>query len=197
MTGRGVILPLPTLLALTRPPTLSGPTATNSVIPTAVERSQPVGSRSFRHAHNNELTQSVVELNLRIVFDHDMKTRSAYISALLNILVIIFTMNATLAHSTCTMSGSSAELSKQTDQSGHTAMPCHEAGSLKLENPEITSLDNTNLNQCCSDCSVISVPMDTAKAIPTAHPDIVSATLTASISRNIELPFRPPITDLS
>ena len=126
-----------------------------------------------------------------------MKTRSPYISALLNILVIIFTMNATLAHSTCTMSSSSAELSQQTDQISHTAMPCHEAGSVKLENPETTSLDNTNLNQCCSDCSVISMPVDTAKAIPTAHPDIVSATLTASISRNIELPFRPPITNLS
>jgi len=124
-----------------------------------------------------------------------MKSRPPYISALLNILVIVFTMNATLAHSTCVMS-SSTELSQATEQQQHSAMqhsamPCHEADS-----SDTTTLDNTSLNQCCSDCSVFSLPMDAAKATPTAHPDISSTALTSTTSRSIELPFRPPITSL-
>lgn len=119
-----------------------------------------------------------------------MKNRSPYISALLNILVIVFTMNATLAHSTCVMS-SSTELSQATEQQQQSAMPCHEADS-----SDTTTLDNTSLNQCCSDCSVFSLPMDAAKATPTAHPDISSTALTSTTSRSIELPFRPPITSL-
>jgi hypothetical protein len=127
-----------------------------------------------------------------------MKVRSPYITALLNILLIVFTMNATLAHSTCAIS--STELSQQADQDLHSgmsmatespAMPCHETDSSEPTNP-----DSTSLNQCCSDCSVFSLPMDATKAIPTAHPDIASTALTSTTSRNIELPFRPPIISL-
>jgi hypothetical protein len=136
-----------------------------------------------------------------------MKTRSSYMSALLNILVIVFTMNATLAHSTCTMSStansadSSTELSQQADQSVHSgmsmatqssAMPCHEKNDSGT-----ASSDSTSLNQCCSDCSVFSLPVDSTKAIPTEHPKIASIALTLTISRSIELPFRPPTNHLS
>ena len=123
-----------------------------------------------------------------------MKTNSRHFSALLNILVIVFTMNAALAHSTCSMdsTGGNTEISQQSDQNTSTAMPCHTVdnlGSIEKSDP--------TLSQCCADCSVFSLPMDITKAIATAHSDIIITTLTATLSRTIELPFRPPITSLS
>ena len=122
-----------------------------------------------------------------------MKTNSRHFSALLNILVIVFTMNAALAHSTCSMdsAGGNPEIS-QSDQNTSTAMPCHTVdnlGSIEKSDP--------TLSQCCADCSVFSLPMDVTKVIATAHSDIIITTLIATLSRTIELPFRPPTTSLS
>ncbi|MDG1496138.1 MAG: hypothetical protein P8Q91_09760 [Porticoccaceae bacterium] len=125
-----------------------------------------------------------------------MKTRSSLVSTLLNILVIIFMMNGTLAHSTCTMgNGASApEMLEQVEDATQAAMPCHT--SEHSEASSATSSDISEPNQCCADCSVLSLPMSTGKAIVTAPPTPATIAPTLTLSRSIELPFRPPIANL-
>ena len=136
-----------------------------------------------------------------------MKSRSKHKSLLLNILVMVFMMNASLAHSTCNMSGTmndsmSSDSNAAQSQQAMTSMPCHEADGLETNSQEANSQETGNssantLNQCCSDCSVISLPMDRLQPTPTHHAAITSIILIPSISRTIELLFRPPITALS
>ncbi len=136
-----------------------------------------------------------------------MKSRSKHKSLLLNILVMVFMMNASLAHSTCNMSGTmndsmSSDSNAAPSQRAMASMPCHEADGLETNSQEANSQETGNssantLNQCCSDCSVISLPMDRLQPTPTHHAAITSIILIPSISRTIELLFRPPITALS
>jgi hypothetical protein len=141
-----------------------------------------------------------------------MKSRSKHKSLLLNILVMVFLMNTSLAHSTCHMGGDmnsgtmndsmSSGSNLAQSQQAMTSMPCHEADGLETNSPEANSQKTGNssantLNQCCSDCSVISLPMDRLQPIPAHHAAITSIILIPSISRTIELLFRPPITALS
>ena len=136
-----------------------------------------------------------------------MKSRSKHKSLLLNILVMVFMMNASLAHSTCNMSGTmndsmSSDSNAAQSQQAMTSMPCHEADGLETNSQEANSQETGNssantLNQCCSDCSVISLPMDRLQPTPTHHAAITSIILIPSISRTIGLLFRPPITALS
>lgn len=146
-----------------------------------------------------------------------MKTRSKHKSLLLNILVMVFLMNTSLAHSTCHMGGDmssgtmndsmSSDSNAAQSQQAMASMPCHEADGLVTNSPETNSPEANSqetgnssantLNQCCSDCSVISLPMDRLQPTPTHHAAITSIILIPSISRTIELLFRPPITALS
>lgn len=146
-----------------------------------------------------------------------MKTRSKSKSLLLNILVMVFMMNASLAHSTCHMGGdmSSGTMNDSMSSDSNTAqsqqamasMPCHEVDGLETDSSETDSSEANSpaassssadtLNQCCSDCSVISLPMDRLQTVATHHAAITSIILIPSISRTIELLFRPPITALS
>jgi hypothetical protein len=141
-----------------------------------------------------------------------MKTRSKHKSLLLNILVMVFLMNTSLAHSTCHMGGDmssgtmndsmSSDSNVAQSQQAMASMPCHEADGLETNSSEANSQETGNssantLNQCCSDCSVISLPMDRLQPTPTLHAAITSIILIPSISRTIELLFRPPITALS
>ena len=151
-----------------------------------------------------------------------MKTRSKSKSLLLNILVMVFMMNASLAHSTCHMGGdmSSGTMNDSMSSDSNTAqsqqamasMPCHEVDGLETDSSETDSSETDSseanspaassssadtLNQCCSDCSVISLPMDRLQTVATHHAAITSIILIPSISRTIELLFRPPITALS
>jgi hypothetical protein len=88
--------------------------------------------------------------------------------------------------------GGNPEISQQSDQNTSTGIPCHTVDNLgSIEKPDPT------LSQCCADCSVFSLPMDSIKVIAAAHSDIIITTLIATLSRTIELPFRPPITSLS
>jgi len=139
-----------------------------------------------------------------------MKTRSKHKSLLLNILVMVFMMNTSLAHSTCHMGGDmssgtmndSMSSNATQSQQAMASMPCHEADGLETNSPEANSQETGNssanaLNQCCSDCSVLSLPMDRLQTVATHHAAITSIILIPSISRTIELLFRPPITALS
>ena len=141
-----------------------------------------------------------------------MKTRSKHKSLLLNILVMVFLMNTSLAHSTCHMGGDmssgamndsmSSDSNVAQSQQAMASMPCHEADGSETNSSEAKSQETGNssantLNQCCSDCSVISLPMDRLQPIPAHHAAITSIILIPSISRTIELLFRPPITALS
>ncbi|MDG1079445.1 MAG: hypothetical protein P8P12_04830 [Porticoccaceae bacterium] len=130
-----------------------------------------------------------------------MKTRSSSITVLVNILVILFMMNTTLAHSTCTMSSSSEnpDLVQQAEHSPQTHMPCHtlDSGDKLLSLSAESSPDTTPADQCCADCSVFSLPISTVKTPAAVAPNIASTALTSTPSRTIELPFRPPIADLS
>ena len=144
-----------------------------------------------------------------------MKTRSKHKSLLLNILVMVFMMNTSLAHSTCHMGGDmssgtmndSMSSNATQSQQAMASMPCHEADGLETNSPETNSSEANSqetgnssanaLNQCCSDCSVLSLPMDRLQTIATHHAAITSIILIPSISRTIELLFRPPITALS
>jgi|SaaInlStandDraft_1057018.scaffolds.fasta_scaffold166497_1 hypothetical protein len=134
-----------------------------------------------------------------------MQTRSKYTLGLINILVIIITMSATMAHSICDMSASGvpasgeqisqtspAEIPASTD---HKTMPCHQQDSGTATSSD-SSANNNSLNQCCSDCSVISLPMDAEKTIAPQHSNLVTGLLSMAISHGIELLFRPPITVL-
>jgi len=146
------------------------------------------------------------------VSNKHMKTRSKHKSLLLNILVMVFLMNTSLAHSTCHMGGDmssgtmndsmSSDSNAAQSQQAMASMPCHEADGLETNSQEANSQETGNssantLNQCCSDCSVISLPMDRLQPTPTHHAAITSIILIPSISRTIELLFRPPITALS
>jgi len=146
-----------------------------------------------------------------------MKTRSKHKSLLLNILVMVFMMNTSLAHSTCHMGGDmssgtmndsmSSDSNVAQSQQAMASMPCHEADGLETNSPETNSSEANSqetgnssanaLNQCCSDCSVPSLPMDRLQTVATHHAAITSIILIPSISRTIELLFRPPITALS
>jgi len=144
-----------------------------------------------------------------------MKTRSKHKSLLLNILVMVFMMNPSLAHSTCHMGGDmssgtmndSMSSNATQSQQAMASMPCHEADGLETNSPETNSSEANSqetgnssanaLNQCCSDCSVLSLPMDRLQTVATHHAAITSIILIPSISRTIELLFRPPITALS
>jgi hypothetical protein len=144
-----------------------------------------------------------------------MKTRSKHKSLLLNILVMVFMMNTSLAHSTCHMGGDmssgtmndSMSSNATQSQQAMASMPCHEADGLETNSPETNSSEANSqetgnssanaLNQCCSDCSVLSLPMDRLQTVATHHAAITSIILIPSISRTIELLFRPPITALS
>ena len=145
-----------------------------------------------------------------------MKTRSKHKSLLLNILVMVFMMNTSLAHSTChmggdmssgTMNDSMSSNARAQSQQAMASMPCHEADGLETNSPETNSSEANSqetgnssanaLNQCCSDCSVPSLPMDRLQTVATHHAAITSIILIPSISRTIELLFRPPITALS
>ena len=141
-----------------------------------------------------------------------MKTRSKHKSLLLNILVMVFMMNTSLAHSTCHMGGDmssgtmndsmSSDSNVAQSQQAMASMPCHESDGLETNSPEANSQETGNssanaLNQCCSDCSVLSLPMDRLQTVATHHAAITSIILIPSISRTIELLFRPPITALS
>ena len=149
-----------------------------------------------------------------------MKTRSKHKSLLLNILVMVFMMNTSLAHSTCHMGGDmssgtmndSMSSNATQSQQAMASMPCHEADGLETNSPETNSPETNSseansqetgnssanaLNQCCSDCSVPSLPMDRLQTVATHHAAITSIILIPSISRTIELLFRPPITALS
>jgi len=125
---------------------------------------------------------------------------------------MVFMMNTSLAHSTCHMVGDmssgtmndsmSSDSNVAQSQQAMASMPCHESDGLETNSPEANSQETGNssanaLNQCCSDCSVLSLPMDRLQTVATHHAAITSIILIPSISRTIELLFRPPITALS
>ncbi|MDB4427233.1 hypothetical protein N9161_03300 [Porticoccaceae bacterium] len=110
-------------------------------------------------------------------------------------------MNTTLAHSTCTMSSSmgNPDLVQQAEHNPQTHMPCHtlDSGDKLLSLSAETSPDTTPADQCCADCSVFSLPISMVKTLATVAPNIASVALINTLSRTIELPFRPPTAHLS
>jgi hypothetical protein len=115
---------------------------------------------------------------------------------LLNVLVIVFTMNAVLAHSACFMDMASAEQNANVEMNMHNGnMPCHTQDSSQADGPG-ESTESTK-KECCSVCSVMVITVDSAKPFTATHTDKIDVTLDSSITRTLEIPFRPPINHLS
>ena len=115
---------------------------------------------------------------------------------LLNVLVIVFTMNAVLAHSACFMDMAPAEQNANVEMNMDSSnMPCHTQDSSQADGPDQST--ESAKKECCSACSVIVITVDAVKPITATHTDKIHATLISFVTRTLEIPFRPPINHLS
>jgi hypothetical protein len=122
-----------------------------------------------------------------------MKPNSKRRFIVLNLLMIVFTMNAVLAHSACFMGVAPAEQSPSAEialQQGD--MPCHQQN-----NPDSDNQEAPTPNQCCSACSIMHITVDTLNQVTEKHSQKVNIALISLITHTPEIPFRPPINSLS
>ena len=95
---------------------------------------------------------------------------------LLNVLVIVFTMNAVLAHSACFMDMAAAEQNANVEiNMRHTAI-CLVTRKIAVQADGPGESTESTKKECCSACSVMVLTVDSSKAITATHTDKIDVT---------------------
>ena len=110
-----------------------------------------------------------------------MNRARRYKRLLLQLLLIVFSMNTTVVYGACCMASDASMTAGETQ----TSMPCHEVKNDK----------HPDLEKCCAACFAMSLP--TSDPVPTGNSISKSDELPMLITGIPAPPFRPPITQLS